>query len=123
MRYFVNGSLSTIKIYRRGKSRVPGFFSNCEYIGVDIAEGPGVDVVCKGQNLQYESAAFDVVVSCECFEHNPFWKETFTNMVRMLKPGGICLITCATLGRKEHGTKRTRYKKNTVQKEQILRPH
>ena len=83
------------------------FFSNCEYIGVDIAEGPGVDVVCKGQNLQYKSAAFDVVVSCECFEHNPFWKETLTNMLRMLKPGGICLITCATLGRKEHGTKRT----------------
>ena len=87
-------------------------FSNCEYIGVDIAEGPGVDVVCKGQNLQYESAAFDVVVSCECFEHNPFWKETFTNMLRMLKPVEICLITCATLGRKEH-----------VQKEQTLRPH
>ena len=104
--FFQNKSVLEIGSWDTNGS-IRSFFSNCEYIGVDIAEGPGVDVVCKGQNLQYEPATFDVVVSCECFEHNPYWKETFTNMLRMLKPGGMCLITSATLGRKEHGTKRT----------------
>ncbi len=82
-------------------------FKECKYIGVDIASGPGVDIVGQGQDLKFDNAFFDTVISCECFEHNPYWKETFNNMVRMLKPGGLCIVTCATLGRKEHGTNRT----------------
>lgn len=86
---------------------VRNFFNNCNYTGVDVSVGPGVDVVCEGQNLKFEDMKFDTVISCECFEHNPYWKETFLNMIRMLKPGGLCVVTCATLGRREHGTLRT----------------
>lgn len=82
-------------------------FEDCEYLGVDVAEGPGVDRVCSGHELKEAPESFDVVVSCECFEHNPFWQETFVNMVRMLRPGGLCLVSCASLGRREHGTRRT----------------
>jgi SAM-dependent methyltransferase len=82
------------------------FFTNCDYLGVDVAEGPGVDLVCEGQNLEKPSNYFDVVISCECFEHNPFWLETFVNMIRMLKPHGLCIVSCATTGRGEHGTRR-----------------
>jgi hypothetical protein len=32
---------------------------------------------------------------------------SFFNIVRMLKPGGLVLFTCATVGRPEHGTPRT----------------
>jgi len=82
------------------------FFTNCDYLGADVAAGPGVDLVCEGQELQNSSGYFDLVISCECFEHNPYWLETFINMLRMLKPGGVCVVTCATTGRGEHGTKR-----------------
>jgi SAM-dependent methyltransferase len=71
-----------------------------------VAPGPGVDRVSPGQELDEPDASFDVVISCECFEHNPFWRETFTNMIRMLKPGGLCVITAAMIGRQEHGTTR-----------------
>jgi SAM-dependent methyltransferase len=81
-------------------------FANCKYLGVDVAEGHGVDLVCEGQNLTLDDGHFDVVVSCECFEHNRHWIETFNNMIRMLKPGGLCLMTCASIGRGEHGTNR-----------------
>jgi hypothetical protein len=37
-------------------------------------------------------------------EHNPYWKETFANMVRLCRPGGLIPMTCATIGREEHGT-------------------
>jgi len=77
-----------------------------EYIGVDLVEGPGVDLVASGSDLKFEDARFDLVMSLECFEHNPQWRETLENMVRMLKPGGLCIITCASLGRPEHGTTR-----------------
>jgi len=50
---------------------------------------------------------FDTLVSAECFEHNPFWVETFANMLRMTRPGGLVAFSCASTGRPEHGTART----------------
>lgn len=80
-------------------------FWGCKYIGVDLNYGPGVDLVSAGQDLRFRDRFFDVTVSCECFEHNPHWVETFNNMVRMTKR--LVIITCATTGRPEHGTERT----------------
>lgn len=78
-----------------------------EYIGLDVAEGLGVDLVCEGQNYDGASDSFDCAISAECFEHNPFWRQTFANMIRLVKPGGLVVMTCATHGRPEHGTSRS----------------
>ena len=78
-----------------------------QYIGIDVGPGPGVDVVVPGQNYDGSSNYFDIVVSSECFEHNPYWLETFFNMIRMCRPGGLVLMSCATTDRPEHGTSRT----------------
>jgi SAM-dependent methyltransferase len=86
---------------------VRDFFENCEYVGLDVAEGNGVDVVCEGQNYDAPDNSYDVVCSAECFEHNPYWLETFENMIRLCKPGGFVFFTCATEGRPEHGTSRS----------------
>lgn len=83
------------------------FFENSDYIGVDLIEGKGVDFVRDGHTLDYLDESFDMVISCESFEHNPYWKETFLNMIRMTKLGGLIVFTCATTGRPEHGTTRT----------------
>ena len=84
------------------------FFSGCDYTGIDVGSGPGVDVVCGGQDYEAPDASFDVACSFEAMEHNPYWKETFANMIRMLKPGGMLLMSCATAGRPEHGTARSK---------------
>jgi hypothetical protein len=81
------------------------FFEKCTYVGVDLGEGADVDVVARGEDLTYEDGAFDVVASCECFEHNPEWVATLKNMIRMAS--GLVFFSCATTGRKEHGTRRT----------------
>lgn len=86
---------------------VRDFFSNCSYTGVDVAAGKDVDIVAQGQDLTFPDGSFDVTVSAECFEHNPHWKETFDNMVRMTRKGGLVAFTCAAEGRPEHGTSRT----------------
>jgi len=83
------------------------FFENCGYIGVDLVYGKNVDIVCKGHELALPDATFDVVISTETFEHDPFYPQTLRNMYRLLKPGGLFIFTCATTGRPEHGTKRT----------------
>jgi SAM-dependent methyltransferase len=82
-------------------------FSTTDYVGVDVAPGPGVDQVGQGQLLDHPSGTYDAVVSCECLEHNPFWVETVANIFRMTRPGGLVIISCATTGRAEHGTTRS----------------
>lgn len=84
---------------------VRDFFTDCNYVGVDVASGPGVDVVAFGENLAYPDRAFHTVISAECFEHNPEWRATFVNMSRMSR--GMVVFTCATTGRAEHGTRRS----------------
>jgi SAM-dependent methyltransferase len=86
---------------------VRDLFKNCVYTGVDIGSGPGVDIICEGQKYNGPDRMYDTVISCECFEHNPFWLETFFNMWRMTKPGGLLVFTCGTTGRQEHGTVRS----------------
>ncbi len=84
------------------------FFDDCDYTGVDLAPGRGVDLVSDGCELPREmDATFDVVCSCEMFEHNPNWAQTWRRMADLAKPGGLVFFSCATEGRAEHGTTRT----------------
>jgi SAM-dependent methyltransferase len=82
-------------------------FDAQEYVGVDIGPGKNVTKVARGEELDLSSGYFDVSISGECFEHNPAWKSTFLNMVRMTKPGGLVVMTCASTFRTEHGTSRS----------------
>jgi SAM-dependent methyltransferase len=105
-RHFVGARVLEIgSLDVNGSVRV--LFEGCEYTGIDVAPGHGVDVVCEGQRYDAPDASFDTVISCEAMEHNPYWKETFLNMVRLCKPDGLVIMTCATFGRGEHGTTRS----------------
>lgn len=86
---------------------IRNLFTSCEYLGIDVAAGKGVDRVCQGQEFDGPDDYYDTVISCECFEHNPHWVETFNVMHRVCKPGGLIVISCATTGRPEHGTRRS----------------
>jgi SAM-dependent methyltransferase len=83
------------------------FFAGSEYVGVDLSEGRDVDVVASGHDVAFPDGRFDLAICCESFEHDPGWFRTFANMHRMTKPRGVVLVTCASRGRREHGTART----------------
>lgn len=77
------------------------FFVAKEYVGVDIAEGPGVDEISLIH--QYESSElFDTIVSTEMLEHDPHWRESLGRMVELLKPGGSLILTWAGPFRPPH---------------------
>lgn len=82
-------------------------FDECGYIGVDLSSGKNVDLASAAHELLLPDSTFDVVISTECFEHDQFYDKTILNIVRMLKPGGLFVFSCATTGRPEHGTRRT----------------
>lgn len=79
-------------------------FKDCFILGVDVALGPNVDIVDNAHNLKFVDNFFDTAISTECFEHDQYWIGTIKNIIRMLKNEGLFLFTCATTGRPEHGT-------------------
>ncbi|MBC9822509.1 methyltransferase domain-containing protein [Terrabacter sp. MAHUQ-38] len=93
--YDVNGTVRSI-------------FEAREYVGVDLVHGPGVDIVSFGHEIAEPSGSYDLAISGECFEHDPHWQATFLNMARLTRPGGVVAFTCASTGRPEHGTRRSR---------------
>jgi SAM-dependent methyltransferase len=82
-------------------------FENCEYNGNDVIEAPNVTIVSKTKDLFFIENTFDTIISTECFEHDPEYKESFIKIYSMLKPDGLFCFTCASTGRYEHGTRRT----------------
>jgi SAM-dependent methyltransferase len=81
--YDVNGSLKSVKP------------ENSRWTGIDIEEGPGVDIVVQpGQKFPFPDEHFDLVVATSVFEHDPaFWK-TIAEMARVLKKTGF-MYMCA----------------------------
>ena len=82
-------------------------FENCEYDGNDVIQAHNVTIVSKTKDLPFQNNSFDTIISTECFEHDPEYKESFIKIYNMLKPDGLFCFTCASTGRDEHGTRRT----------------
>lgn len=86
-------------------------FTWCDYTGIDLSKGWGVDKVfdiCEPFILPdgfYQS--YNTVISTEMLEHCSKWQLALVRMFHCVKPGGLLLITCAGPERAEHGTKRT----------------
>jgi SAM-dependent methyltransferase len=81
-------------------------FTGGQYTGLDLGPGPNVDIVHLAHTYS-PGKEYDVVISTECFEHDLYWQESLLNCMRLLKPGGFFLFTCAAPGRAEHGTSTT----------------
>jgi autotransporter strand-loop-strand O-heptosyltransferase len=80
-------------------------FNECDYFGLDVGEGQNVDIISVGHLYDAPDEYFDTIISTEVFEHDMFYQKTIQNIIRMLKPGGAFIFTCASTGRPEHGTR------------------
>ena len=81
----VNGSYKSIFIEREVKS----------YTGLDMVDGPNVDIVPKSAYKwrEIKTESYDVVISGQALEHVEFFWVLFSEMVRVTKKGGIiCVI-------------------------------
>jgi SAM-dependent methyltransferase len=84
------------------------FDTGAKYVGIDVADGKNVDIVCPAHRFEIKNEQFDTIISTECFEHDMFYEESLQNIChKLLRSGGLFLFTCATTGRPEHGTRRT----------------
>jgi SAM-dependent methyltransferase len=71
-----------------------------EYVGTDLAPGPGVDEVVDVSALleRFGPESFDVVVTTETFEHIRHWRTAVHNIKGILRPGGILIVTTRSRG-------------------------
>jgi SAM-dependent methyltransferase len=83
----VNGSL---KDFKR---------QDCEWVGVDLEPGKGVDIVIeRASKLPFEDNSFDLVVATSVFEHDPTFWLTFNEMLRVVKADGFIYICAPSNG-------------------------
>ena len=69
------------------------------YIGLDIEEAKGVDLVMEpGKPLPVEDDAFDLVMATSVFEHDPAFWMTFVEMCRKTRPGGYVYFNAPSNG-------------------------
>lgn len=75
------------------------------YVGMDMAQGPNVDI--KPNDIYHwkeiEDEAFDLVISGQAFEHIEYPWLTIKEIARVLKPSGFCIIIAPNSGM-EHKT-------------------
>jgi hypothetical protein len=95
------------KVIEFGSRNINGtarwLFENCDYIGVDYRGGAGVDIVGLAHQYHWHpDGSFNVVVSTEMLEHDPYWKKSVQRFVDLLAIGGSLIITCAGPARPIH---------------------
>lgn len=77
-------------------------FDGGTYLGIDLIAGPNVDRVERIH--EHRGGPYGVVISTESLEHDQHWQQSLQHMIDLLAPDGLFLLTCATVGRPEHGT-------------------
>jgi ubiquinone/menaquinone biosynthesis C-methylase UbiE len=89
-------------IYDFGALQTPGqegfadlrpVFPGKKYIGCDLREGPGVDLILNFQNVELPSESAGTVLSLDTLEHVEFPRKAMNEAYRILKPDGILIIS------------------------------
>jgi len=116
MRWFVENYASKIikekiKVLDVGSYDVNGSYKHLfdeqkyEYTGLDMEEGPNVDITLKNPYdwSEIEADTFDIVISGQAFEHIEFFWITMSEMTRVLKKNGLlCVIAPNGFGEHRH---------------------
>jgi SAM-dependent methyltransferase len=93
-----------IKIVEIGSQDVNGSLritapNEFEYIGVDFVKGNGVDIVLSDPySLPFKSESIDIILTSSCFEHSEMFWLVFLEIMRVLKPKGLCYLNAPSNG-------------------------
>lgn len=89
-------------IYEFGSLQVPNqegfadirpFFPGKKYVGCDMREGPGVDLVLNLHDIDLPAETAGTVLALDTLEHVEFARKAVDELHRILKPNGILVIS------------------------------
>jgi len=90
---YVNGNLLDVGCGKRPYEDI--FLPYVEkYTGVDIVDGPRVDIVAdSAKGLPIDSQIYDTVICTEMLEHTPYPRESVREITRVIKTGGHLILS------------------------------
>ncbi len=106
-RYLLEKQIKKVSHHIKGKvldlgagdyNRYGHLFDCGEYLKMDIKHGPNIDVVGSADNIPFPDQHFDSVVATQVFEHLSDFEKAAGEVSRILKSGGIFLITVPQWG-------------------------
>ncbi len=68
------------------------------YVGVDLMDGKGVDIVLAADKLSTQFSDVDIVIATELLEHVEFWRSAVMEMKKIIRPGGLLIVTSRAPG-------------------------
>ena len=89
-------------IYEFGSLQVEGqevwadlrpYFKEKKFIGCDMREGPGVDVILDLHSINLHSSSVGTVLLLETLEHVEYPHKALDEIFRILKPGGLLIMS------------------------------
>lgn len=94
-----------LTVLNMGAADVNGSYSriisgdNVNYIGADLAPGPGVSVVMEdAYRAPLPDGSVDIVMSGQMLEHCEYFWMSFVDMMRMLQPEGFLFLIAPSAG-------------------------
>lgn len=89
-------------IYEFGSLQVPGqegyadlrrFFPGRDYVGADVRDGPGVDIILNLHDIDLPAESVGTVLVLETLEHVERPWRAVVELHRVLKPGGVLIAS------------------------------
>jgi len=76
-----------------GSADMRGYFPDMEFVGADLEEGPGVDVVLDLHHIDVPTASVGTVLILDTLEHVEYPRQAIDEVWRILKPNGVLIVT------------------------------
>ncbi|WP_020596176.1 class I SAM-dependent methyltransferase [Spirosoma panaciterrae] len=83
-----------------GECQYKPYFSHARYVSTDWcgttdhhAYSAGIDYICSADDMPFEDASYDFVLSNQMLEHVRYPERVIAEMSRILKPGGLLFLT------------------------------
>jgi SAM-dependent methyltransferase len=93
------------KVLDVGSQKAPyrKYFNKDSYSTLDIDQSCNPDILCDAHNMICKSNTFQMVLAIEVLEHCYEPKKVVDEIYRVLKPGGICLVSVPFMYRYHFG--------------------
>jgi SAM-dependent methyltransferase len=69
-----------------------------EYVGVDVAPGPDVDVVAKAEALPFQDGRFDCLLSTQVLQYTNDPSRAIAEAWRVIRPDGVAFVSTHGVG-------------------------
>jgi len=78
---------------QQGFADLRPLFAGKQYLGTDVRAGPGVDRILDLHNIDLDAESVGTALALETLEHVEFPHRALQEIHRVLRPGGIAVIT------------------------------